>query len=196
MFYSITGKVTRVDDNVAVVETGGVGYEVICSLATLDEISGETRTVYTYLQVREDGVSLFGFSSLEEKRMFLNLIAISGIGPKMAIMILSSMSPKMLAGAIINGQVGMLTKVKGLGKKTAERIVLELKEKLHETMKNAEADTMDGFEKVNFVDFTNEMADAVSVLMELGIKKEEATKLVKAKAAKGDKTEEIVRKCL
>lgn len=196
MFYSITGKVTRVDDNVAVVEAGGVGYEVICSLATLDEIAGQNRTVYTYLQVREDGVSLFGFASLEEKRMFLNLISISGIGPKMAIMVLSSLSPKLLAGAIINGQVGMLTKVKGLGKKTAERIVLELKEKVNETIKNADGDAMDGFEKVNFVDFTNEMADAVEVLMELGIKKEEATKLVKAKAEKGDKTEEIVRKCL
>ena len=198
MFYSITGKITRVDENLVVVETAGVGYEVACSLSTIDELTmgGQPKTVYTYMHVREDACSLFGFASLAEKKMFLNLISISGIGPKIAILILSSMSSKMLASAIVNGNISMLTKVKGLGKKTAERIVLELKEKVDSAVKNNENEPMDGFENVTFVDFTREMSDAVQVLMELGIKKEEATKLVKAKANKEDKTEEIVRKCL
>lgn len=199
MFYSITGKVTRVDDNVIVVSAGGVGYEVVCSLNAIDELvrdAGE-KTVYTYLQVREDGVSLFGFASLSEKKMFLNLISVSGIGPKMAIQVLSGMSAKTLAGAVVNQDVSLLTKIKGLGKKTAERIVLELKEKVDINVKSANANTMDGFESnLGLVDFTSEMADAVQVLIELGIKKEEATRLVRSKALPTDKTEEIIRKCL
>ncbi len=197
MFYSITGKVTRVDDNVIVVSAGGVGYEVVCSLNAIDELArgNDEKTVYTYLQVREDGVSLFGFASLSEKKMFLNLISVSGIGPKMAIQVLSGMSAKTLASAVVNQDVSLLTKIKGLGKKTAERIVLELKEKVDINIKSA--NTMDGFESnLGLVDFTSEMADAVQVLIELGIKKEEATRLVKLKALPTDKTEEIIRKCL
>lgn len=197
MIYSLTGKIDRIDDNMIVVSANGVGYEVCCSFDSIDElVSKKEATVYTYLHVREDAVSLFGFAHLEEKRMFLNLISVSGIGPKMAISILSGMSARMLASAVVNKNVSMLTKIKGLGKKTAERIVLELKEKVEENVKTA--NPMDGFEELVNVDqgFTNEMSDAISVLVELGIKKEEATKLVKAKALPTDKTEDIIKKCL
>jgi len=197
MIYSLKGKIERVDDNVIVVYAGGVGYEVFCSFSTIDDFRvKEECLVYTYMHVREDAVSLFGFSSLEEKRMFLNLISISGIGPKMAISILSGMSAKMLASAVVNKNVSMLTKIKGLGKKTAERIVLELKEKVDLNIK--QSNPLDGFD-LNVqpeVGFTSEMSDAVSVLVELGIKKEEAMKLVKAKATTQDKTEDIIKKCL
>ena len=199
MFYSITGKVTRVDENVLVVTAGGVGYEVICSLTTACDLAadGADKTVYTYFHVREDGVSLYGFSSLEEKRMFLNLISVSGIGPKMAIQVLSGMSSRMLASAVVNKDVSMLTKIKGLGKKTAERIVLELKEKVDQNIKQGASDPTDGFESLPAMEnFTRDMADAVEVLVSLGIKKDEATRLVKQKAADGDKVEEIIRKCL
>ena len=199
MIYSLTGKITRVDDNVIVVDANGVGYEVVCSLNAIDELThGDgVKTVFTYLQVREDGVALYGFASLSEKKMFLNLISVSGIGPKMAIGVLSGMSAKMLASAVVNKDVSMLTKVKGLGKKTAERIVLELKEKVDMNVKASASDPMDGFEdNLGLVNFTREMSDAVSVLIELGIKKEEATRLVKSKAQPNDKTEEIIRKCL
>ena len=198
MYYSITGKVSRVDDNVLVVNTGGVGYEVFCSTSSIYELLGEgEKTVYTYLHVREDAFMLFGFSSLAEKKMFMNLISISGIGPKMAISILSGVSSNMLARAVVNKDVSMLTKIKGLGKKTAERIVLELKEKVEENVKQNVSNGFDGFESVAFeVNLSREMADAIQVLIELGIKKEDAIKLVKAKASDGDKVEDIVKKCL
>ncbi len=198
MIYSLTGKINIVDENVVTVDVNGVAYEVICSAETIGELSGQAvATVYTYLQVREDGVSLFGFSSKEEKKMFLNLISVSGIGPKMAIGILSGITPKMLAGAVANGNVSMLTKIKGLGKKTAERLVLELKEKVESVVKG-ENNPIDGFSpvKVDDISFTQEMLDAVAILTELGIKKEEATKMVKAKATADDKAEEIIKKCL
>lgn len=198
MFYSLTGKINRIDDNMIAVNVHDVSYEVFCSLNSIDDLMGDgVKTVYTYLHVREDAFMLFGFSSLAEKKMFLNLISVNGIGPKMAISILSGMSAKMLASSIVNGNISMLTKIKGLGKKTAELIVLKLKEKMEETVKAVPSDPMDGFEAQEVVvDFTREMADAVSVLIELGIKKEEATKLVKAKADKNDKTEDIIKKCL
>lgn len=198
MYYSITGKVSRVDDNVLVVNTGGVGYEVFCSTSSIYELLGEgEKTVYTYLHVREDAFMLFGFSSLAEKKMFMNLISISGIGPKMAISILSGVSSNMLARAVVNKDVSMLTKIKGLGKKTAERIVLELKEKVEENVKQNVSNGFDGFESVAVeVSLSREMADAIQVLIELGIKKEDAIKLVKAKASDGDKVEDIVKKCL
>lgn len=198
MYYSITGKVSRVDDNVLVVNTGGVGYEVFCSTSSIYELLGEgEKTVYTYLHVREDAFMLFGFSSLAEKKMFMNLISISGIGPKMAISILSGVSSNMLARAVVNKDVSMLTKIKGLGKKTAERIVLELKEKVEENVKQNVSNGFDGFESVAVeVNLSREMADAIQVLIELGIKKEDAIKLVKAKASDGDKVEDIVKKCL
>ena len=104
MYYSIKGKVTRIDENVAVVENNGIGYEVVCSFSTLDDLTrdNQEKTVYTYLQVREDAMALYGFSSLEEKKMFLNLISVSGIGPKMAVTILSGVSARNLASAVVS----------------------------------------------------------------------------------------------
>lgn len=199
MYYSIKGKITRIDDNVITIENNGICYEVVCSFTTIDELTQgkDEKTVYTYLQVREDMFSLYGFSNLQEKKMFLNLISVSGIGPKMAIGILSGVSARNLASAVVSNDVKLLTKIKGLGKKTAERIVLELKEKVSEAVKMQ--DTTDGFENISSqekLELTREMVDAVTILTELGIKKEEATRLVKLKALPTDKAEEIIRKCL
>lgn len=198
MIYSLKGKISRIDENMIAVENNGMEFEVCCSLNTIDALTktNEMQKVFTYLQVREDGFFLFGFSDLSEKRMFLNLISVSGIGPKMAISILSSMGSRSLASAVVNQNVGLLTKIKGLGKKTAERIVLELKEKVQENIKQ-EQSPVDGFENLVLeTNFTNEMNDAVAILVELGIKKEEAVRLVKTKANPNEKAEEIIRKCL
>lgn len=197
MIYSLKGKITRVDDNIIVVDVNGVGYEVCCSFNSIDELTRkQDTTVYTYMAVREDAVNLFGFASMEEKRMFMHLISVTGIGPKMAISILSGMSTQGLASAVVNQNVSVLTKIKGLGKKTAERIVLELKEKVDAVVKQGSS-PMDGFENTSQeINLTNEMNDAVAVLVELGIKKEEAIKLVKAKAEPSDKADVIIRKCL
>lgn len=198
MIYSIKGKITRVDENVIAVDTGAIEYEVCCSLNAIDQLlkSGAEQKVYTYLQVREDGMTLFGFADMAEKRMFLNLISVSGIGPKMAITILSGMGSKNLASAVVNRNISLLTKIKGLGRKTAERIVLELGEKIEQSIR-IDQNPLDGFLNIQpETDYSSEMNDAVMILVELGIKKEDALKLVKAKAQKGDKADQIVRKCL
>ena len=109
----------------------GIGYEVSCSGAAYAMLmnAGEGG-VYTYLQVKEDGISLFGFISPEEKNLFVKLISVSGVGPKMAILVLSQMDAAELADAIVTENIKRLCQVKGLGKKTAERIILDLKESL------------------------------------------------------------------
>ncbi len=129
----LKGKILSLTADTALIETGGVGYEVLCSASALSSLSGKSEgELYTYLQVREDGISLFGFSSPAEKNMFLKLVSVSGVGPKMGIAVLSGMDINSLAVAIASSDVKKLSTVKGLGKKTAERIILELREKVAE----------------------------------------------------------------
>ena len=113
-------------------ECGGVGYDVSISVTTFTELPAEGAEVslHTYTNVREDQIALFGFSAMQEKRLFERLISVSGIGPKLAITVLSGISSERLVGAIRGNDLAMLTRVPGIGKKTAERVVLELKDKL------------------------------------------------------------------
>lgn len=197
MFYSLTGKISVIDENVIAVDTGAVSFEVNCSSNTIYNLNKDgNQKVYTYMHVKEDGISLFGFSDIAEKKMFINLISVSGIGPKLAINILSATQPTTLASAVVNKEVGVLTKIKGLGKKTAERIVLELKEKVDQNIKIANSATNSVKMQVIDTNLTREMTDAIEILTNLGIKKDYATELVKAKASSQDKADEIVRKCL
>lgn len=129
MYSYICGKVVDKTFATIVVDVNGVGYELGVSGNTLYDLNlGDIAKIYTYLYVREDEMSLYGFSRQEEKKLFLKLIDISGIGPKMAMQILSGYDLKTLTVAIASGDVKTLTKIKGLGKKTAELIVLNLKE--------------------------------------------------------------------
>ncbi|MBR1764152.1 MAG: Holliday junction branch migration protein RuvA [Ruminococcus sp.] len=131
MIYSVTGKLIHTEAELAVVECGGVGYACKTSLSTLQRIAGkETVTLLTHLAVREDDVELFGFADAEELRTFRLLISVSGVGPKAAIAILSAMSAQQFALAVATGDVKSFTQVKGIGKKTAERLCLELKDKV------------------------------------------------------------------
>ena len=118
--------------NAVVVECAGVGYELAISVATFTDLPGEgsEARLHVYTHVREDALALFGFSERAEKRLFEKLLTISGIGPKLAITVLSGISAERLVGAIRSGDHGTLTKIPGIGKKTAERVVLELKDKL------------------------------------------------------------------
>ena len=127
----IEGKVMAGDGITVLLMVNGIGYEVSCSGAAYAMLmnAGEGG-VYTYLQVKEDGISLFGFISPEEKNLFVKLISVSGVGPKMAILVLSQMDAAELADAIVTENIKRLCLVKGLGKKTAERIILDLKESL------------------------------------------------------------------
>ena len=129
MIAFIKGKVIDKFDGGVVLENNGIGYEILCSSAAFTRLCerGEGG-IYTYFQVKEDGVALFGFDTKDEKTMFLKLISVSGIGPKIGIGILSGMRVCDLATAIATSDVKTLSKIKGLGKKSAERIILELRE--------------------------------------------------------------------
>ncbi len=181
MFNYINGEITDIFGATVVVDVGGIGYELAVSAFTLADCKvGRATKLFTYLQVREDGVTLFGFSTTEEKNMFLNLISVSGVGCKMAQSILSGMDSNSLANSISLGDTKQLTKIKGLGKKTAERIVLELKEKVFAT----------DFTSAPIVQnpdvlLTKDMQDAIAVLCSLGKTQAEAEKLVDAASKLG-----------
>ena len=131
MIYSVSGKLIHTDSELAVVECAGVGYACRTSLSTLQKIAGkEEVTLLTHLNVSENAVELFGFADTEELRSFKLLISVSGVGPKAAISILSSMTPQQFALAVATGDDKSFTQVKGIGKKTAERICLELRDKV------------------------------------------------------------------
>ncbi len=131
MFYSLTGVLAHSSFNFAVIDVNGVGYACHTSQNTLGRLkSGETAKLYTYLNVREDIMELYGFSTLEELSTFKMLIGISGIGPKVAISLLSVTTPESLALSIITGDEKTLTQAPGVGKKVAQRLILELKDKL------------------------------------------------------------------
>ena len=177
MFSYINGEITEKECDKVVVDVGGVGFELFCSDVTLSQCAvGECRRLYVYLQVKEDGMCLYGFSTLQEKAMFMRLISVSGVGCKMAAAVLSGMEAGVLAQAIFNGDAKQLTKIKGLGKKTAERIILELREKVAEEAQQT---------PVAVAGMTKDMADAVAILCSLGKNASEAEKLVEAASKLG-----------
>ncbi len=128
----IKGKILAITPDYALIETAsGLGFEVACSYSAFSALAGKKEgELYTYMQVGENGVALYGFSSQEEKNMFLKLITVSGVGPRMGIAILSGLNTADVAAAIATSDIKRLSSVKGLGKKTAERICLELREKV------------------------------------------------------------------
>lgn len=186
MFDYISGKKIKATAGKMVVDNSGIGYLFFVSDKCISALSdSENVKIYTYLSVREDDVSLFGFYSEEERAMFEKLISISGIGPKVAIAVLSEISAGELAGKIISADTKALNKIKGVGKKTAERIVLELKDKVGKEFSAEQSDEI----AENFDEQAN---DAVMALMTLGFTRKEAEN----KVAKVDKTglspEEVV----
>lgn len=131
----VRGTLEYIDEDAAVIDVNGVGYQVFCAGATLEKLprSGSPCKIYTYTHVREDAVLLYGFLSVDELKMFHKLISVSGIGPKGALGILNAMDPAALCRAVITEDIQSLSKAPGIGKKTAGRIVLELKDKLKTT---------------------------------------------------------------
>lgn len=130
MYYSVRGNVIHLGQNIAVVECGGVGYKCQTTINTLKnlKLNAEAK-LYTYLNVREDAMELFGFYTEEELSAFKTLIGVSGVGPKVGIAILSVLSPQQIALAIASDDLKSITMAPGVGKKLAQRIVLELKDK-------------------------------------------------------------------
>lgn len=131
MFYYVNGPVAELEAGLAVIDCGGVGYACATTNYTLSQLKkGERAKLYTYLNVREDAMELFGFVSQSELRSFKLLIGVSGVGPKAALSILSATTPQQLAMAVVMGDEKALTAAPGIGKKIAQRIILELKDKL------------------------------------------------------------------
>ena len=132
MIAHLRGQILSKTPNAVVIECGGVGYELAISVATYTELGerGSQASLHVHTHVREDALLLFGFADLTEKRLFEKLLGVSGIGPKLAITVLSGIAAERLAAAIRGGDHATLTRIPGIGKKTAERVVLELKDKL------------------------------------------------------------------
>jgi holliday junction DNA helicase RuvA len=131
MIASVKGKIDLLGADWAIVNVGGVGYKVFVSTATLAQIQNAAEVkLFTYLQVREDALTLFGFTSFEELGIFETMLSVSGIGPKLALALLSAFKADELATIIASGNEAMLCTVSGIGKKTASRIILELKDKV------------------------------------------------------------------
>ncbi len=191
----VKGNVLAVSDSTVILENNGIGYEILCSSTAFSKLSqAKEGAVYTYLAVREDGISLYGFDDLAEKQMFLKLITVSGVGPKMAMTVLSGMSLNDLAFSIAGSDVSTLSKIKGLGKKTAERIIVELREamaKLPLTITDV------GKAKQPKIELSQEGDNAVMALLSLGYSKQEATIAVKDAVDSGvTKLEDIIRTAL
>lgn len=179
MLYNLKGILTVSDVNYIVVECGGVGFKCFTTLNTVKSIgkTGSEVNVYTHLAVREDAMDLYGFSTLAELDAFKLLITVSGIGPKAAVAILSELTPDKLALCIASGDSKSITRAQGVGKKTAERVVLELKDKM------GAITTGDNSEIVNSVSSVSEgsnSAEAVDALVALGFSRSDCAVVVGA----------------
>ncbi len=192
MFYSLRGKLIYAKGDIAVVECAGVGYECRTSFSTQQAIAGKEEVLlYTHLAVREDAVELFGFYTKEELESFRMLISISGVGPKAALSILSSCTPSQFALAVATGDSSAFTKVKGIGAKTAQRIVLELKDKV---AKGDNLTVRGGTAAVSPVMSSN-IQEAITALVVLGYSESEASSAI-AKLDTSLSTEELIKKAL
>lgn len=193
MIYSLTGKIIHTEPDFCVIECGGVGYACKTTLGTVSRISGmETATLYTYMSVREDAVELFGFYTTDELEFFKLLTSVSGVGAKYALSILSSLSPSQAALAIASDDTKAFSKVKGIGNKIAQRIVMELKDKIAGTSSFADDPAISAV--VSSQD-SSATAEAIEALVVLGYSQSEAASAA-AKCPKDIGTDEIIKRCL
>ena len=199
MYAYIKGIVADRNDQQIVIENNGIGYLINCPLGISAEIGGlgDEVTVYLYQSVKEDDISLYGFNSRDQKEMFLKLITVSGIGPKVAHTICASLSAEQIAAAVMSNNVALLTGVKGLGKKTAERIILELKDKLKAQLgASASVSVTPVAVAAAGSGDAGIMQDAVGALVVLGYKDQEAADAVAAAYEDGIGLENLIRKAL
>lgn len=195
MFYYLEGTVAELQANLAVIDCGGVGYACATTNNTLSKLKkGERARLYTYLHVAENAFGLFGFSSLRELNSFKMLIGVSGVGPRAALAILSVSTPETLAMAIITGDEKAMTVAPGIGKKIAQRIILELKDKLAKESAAGGLDFSGG--KNAPAAFAGKATEAVAALAVLGYSSQEAAAALKGVDVEGLPLEEIIRQGL
>jgi len=169
MIASLHGRVESLGSDWAIINVGGIGFQVYMPTSTLSTLGtiGEEIQLYTHLHLREDNATLYGFASADELRLFQTLIGVSGLGPKLALAMLSVMSVEKLTMAIVTGSVDLLTVVPGIGKKVANRIILELKEKIGA-----------GWVTTPGVQLAEEHTDVLAALTSLGYSISEASRAV------------------
>lgn len=177
MIYSLTGELTYIGDQFLVVECGGVGFKCFTSVATAANAGriGDQIRLYTYLSVKEDALDLYGFKTENELRAFKLLISVSGVGPKAAVSILSEMSADKLALAVAAGDTKAITRANGVGKKIAERIVLELKDKMAGVTLSSSESSVSAAASVAE---DSPAGEAVAALVALGFSKSDAAAAV------------------
>lgn len=194
MISCLRGTIVDSGENYLAIDVQGVGYEMTATMNAVFKFTamdGEVN-IPTYLAVREDAVTLYGFADRTEKEMFLKLISVSGVGPKVAVMVLSSISTTDLCLSIATSDITTLSKVKGLGKKTAEKIIVELREKVgkidHGQIKGIQNNALnvDG----------QAVEDACVALQSLGLSNADALKLVQKVAEPEMTAEDLIKKCL
>ena len=194
MYAHLNGIVAEKGDGTLVIECAGVGYQLSVSASTLSDAPavGANMKCYTLLSVREDAMELFGFSTREEKQMFMKLTAVTGIGAKSALGILSAMSLKDLSLAIVSGDVTTLSRAPGIGKKTAQRIILELKDKVDAVeLRSPSGAALKGANIRQ--DATSE---AIEALLALGYQQSEAARAIAALDPLPSTSDEIIRQAL
>ena len=196
MFYYLDGTISVLEPNLAVVDCGGVGYALNTSHNTVGHLRvGEKARLYTYLQVKEDVFELYGFYSLAEKHCFEMLISVSGVGPKAALSILSSNTPEGVTMAIISGNDKALTMAPGIGKRIAQRVILELKDKMQKESQSLEMPaflTNTGSPEAA----QSKLSDAASALAVLGYGPSDIAAALKGIDVNGLALEDIIRAAL
>ncbi len=196
MFYYVSGTVAHIAPYLAVIDCGGVGYACRTTNVTLASLTvGQAGKLYTYLNVREDAMELYGFATEEELNCFQMLIGVSGVGPKAALSILSSSPPERLALAIITGDEKALTMAPGIGKKIAQRIILELKDKLAKgQLGNATGESYGGTGVTVIPE--NKLSEATAALAVLGYSNSEISLALKGIDLENLPLEQIIKQAL
>ncbi len=196
MYYYVSGQVAHVEPYLAVIDCGGVGYACRTTAYTISQIKkGDRAKLFTYLSVREDAMDLYGFFSQEELKLFQQLISVSGVGPKAALAILSSSTPANLAMSIITGDEKTLTRAPGVGKKIAQRVILELKDKLAKGQTVSASGESVPMDAVTIIP-QNKLSEASAALAVLGYSQAEINVALKGIDVDGQPLEQIIRLAL
>ncbi|MFW2374493.1 MAG: Holliday junction branch migration protein RuvA [Gammaproteobacteria bacterium] len=194
MIGRLRGKILQKQPPQLLIDVQGVGYEVDAPMSTFYQLPnlGEDVTLHTHLVVREDAQLLYGFASESERALFRNLIKISGVGPKMALTILSGMNAEEFIHCVQDNDVAALVRMPGIGKKTAERLIIELRDRLKDELTSASGG-LPSQQAGLAQNHTTPSGDAVSALIALGYKPQEAAKMVRSVNSDGMEAEDIIR---
>lgn len=201
MIFYLRGKIVHTEHDYTVIDVNGTAYQVFCSNPYVFSVKDEDVTIYTYQHVREDAILLYGFPTMEEQRMFKRLLDVSGIGPRVALGLLSGARPEQIVSAIQTENIAFLTKLPGVGKKTAQRMILDLKDKLSD-MEGFSISQLDGLQEAaasSLDDSDDIWSEAKEGLKALGYTEAEADgalKKVRAKAEGELSVDELMRQSL